>query len=92
MFSDKVKANEGGDAKETLQQFVSLRPNGQYTFDSERGASQSEICRDDPNNHECIKVRMNSKQMFEAMQSLGFYCALPIEPGKTYMECRPLPK
>jgi len=31
-------------------------PASQYTFDSERGASQSEICRDNPNSRECITV------------------------------------
>ncbi|KIK63635.1 hypothetical protein GYMLUDRAFT_40703 [Collybiopsis luxurians FD-317 M1] len=94
MFSNtpesKVKGRD--DAKESLRTFISRNPNGQYTFDSGRDAPQSEICRADPNNHECITLWMNSKQMFETMQSLGFYCSLPIEPGKTYMECKPLPK
>ncbi|KAJ3794555.1 hypothetical protein GGU11DRAFT_294815 [Lentinula aff. detonsa] len=126
MFSSttKQKANERDKAQETLRRFISRTPNNNYTFDSERDAPQSEICRDDPNNHECITLQMNSRQMFEAMQvcvqfarmrrraldalsrlvvlyeshtrffsqSLGFYCSLPMEPGKTYMECKPLPK
>ncbi|KAE9406784.1 hypothetical protein BT96DRAFT_987330 [Gymnopus androsaceus JB14] len=91
MFSAKPKPNDGDDASSALKKFRT--PNGQFTFDSERDAPRSEICRsDDPNNHDCITLQMNSKQMFESMQSLGFYCALPIEPGKTYMECKPLPK
>ncbi|KAJ3728747.1 hypothetical protein EV361DRAFT_430065 [Lentinula raphanica] len=88
----KQKANERDGAKEALRNFVSRSPNNHYTFDSERDAPQSEICRDDPNNHECITLQMNSRQMFAAMQSLGFYCSLPMDPGKTYMECKPLPK
>lgn len=141
-------------------------PNNNYTFDSERDAPQSEICRDDPKNHECITVcsiyhspifqksswwyslmnahwtcyyiqillepgscswRYIASDEFKAnvcshagvfdslheldsseqsssssriheisphfsFQSLGFYCSLPMEPGKTYMECKPLPK
>ncbi|KAJ3761121.1 hypothetical protein EV360DRAFT_10852, partial [Lentinula raphanica] len=47
---------------------IQRSPNNHYTFDSERDAPQSEICRDDPNNHECITLQMNSRQMFAAMQ------------------------
>ncbi|KAJ3741843.1 hypothetical protein DFH05DRAFT_1461927 [Lentinula detonsa] len=56
MFSSttKQKANERDKAQETLRRFISRTPNNNYTFDSERDAPQSEICRDDPNNHECI--------------------------------------
>ena len=25
-------------------------------------------------------------------QNLGFYCALPLDPSKTHMECIPIPK
>ncbi|KAK7440192.1 hypothetical protein VKT23_017135 [Stygiomarasmius scandens] len=77
------------DPEETLKSFIARDPASQYTFDSERGASQSEICRDNPNSRECITLQMNSKRLFETMQSLGFFCALPIEPGKTYMQCKP---
>src|SRR6266566_851651 len=64
------------NAKESLKQFISVRPlfsygqfipnsvnpqrapNTPYTFDSERGASQSEICRQGKNK-ECIIVRLS---------------------------------
>ncbi|KAJ4467477.1 hypothetical protein C8J55DRAFT_526101 [Lentinula edodes] len=88
----KSQAKEAEEPQEALREFISRTPNNNYTFDSERDAPQSEICRDDPKDHECITLQMNSKQMFAAMQSLGFYCSLPMEPGKTYMECKPLPK
>ncbi|KAG7086601.1 hypothetical protein E1B28_002546 [Marasmius oreades] len=90
MFSS-ASSKENPD--EVLKNFVSKTPNTRYTFDSERDAPVSEICRENgPQSRECIQIRMNSKRMFEAMQSLGFFCALPIDPGKTYMECKPLPK
>ncbi|KAJ3905315.1 hypothetical protein F5879DRAFT_748882 [Lentinula edodes] len=88
----KSQASEAEEPQVALREFISRTPNNNYTFDSERDAPQSEICRDDPKDHECITLQMNSKQMFAAMQSLGFYCSLPMEPGKTYMECKPLPK
>lgn len=27
-----------------------------------------------------------------ATQGLGFFCSLPLNPGKTHMECVPIPK
>jgi hypothetical protein len=65
------------NAKEHLEQFISVRPlffipydqfipdsvnpqrdpNAHYSFDSERDASQSEICRQSKNK-ECIIVRL----------------------------------
>ncbi|THV07892.1 hypothetical protein K435DRAFT_772242 [Dendrothele bispora CBS 962.96] len=77
------------DPQTTLKTFISRDPASQYTFDSERNAPQSEICRDNPNSRECITLQMNSKKLFETMQNLGFFCALPIDPDKTYMECKP---
>ncbi|KAH9997497.1 hypothetical protein BJV77DRAFT_983062 [Russula vinacea] len=44
--------------KEFLKQFISRNPNAQYSFDSERNASQSEICRQGKNK-ECIIVRLS---------------------------------
>ncbi|KAI0053829.1 hypothetical protein FA95DRAFT_1673747 [Auriscalpium vulgare] len=77
--------------EQTLNDFVSRDPAVRYTFDSERDAPQSEICRD-TENKECIKLQMNAKRLFEAMQANGFYCALPSNPARTHMECTPIPK
>jgi len=80
-------------ADKILRAFVNHNPNMRYTFDSERDSPISELCREEgPRGRECITMQMNSKRLFEAMQTLGFFCALPIEPGRTYMECKPLPK
>ncbi|KAF8968398.1 hypothetical protein BDZ97DRAFT_1655075, partial [Flammula alnicola] len=70
-------------------------PNRQYTFDSERGSEESELCREGGHKgRECITLQMNAKRLFEAMQAgeQGFFCALPMDPGRTYMSCKPLPK
>ncbi|KAF9262134.1 hypothetical protein L218DRAFT_929725 [Marasmius fiardii PR-910] len=91
MFSTSASPSENPD--EALKNFVAKTPNSKYTFDSERDAPVSEICRENgKESRECIQIQMNSKRMFEAMQSLGFFCALPIDPGQTHMECKPLPK
>ncbi|KAJ7582606.1 hypothetical protein C8J56DRAFT_224275 [Mycena floridula] len=64
MFSKKPN-----DAKTQLVDFVSRDPKSRYTFDSERDAPQSQICRETGKlSRECITLEMNSKQLFEAMQ------------------------
>ncbi|KAJ6618347.1 hypothetical protein B0H10DRAFT_1795760 [Mycena sp. CBHHK59/15] len=82
-------------ADDVLKAFIARAPQSRYTFDSERDAPQSEICRvqDDPKARaECIVLQMHSKRLFEAMQNLGFFCAMPMDPQRTYMECTPIPK
>ncbi|KAF8516900.1 hypothetical protein BU17DRAFT_50421, partial [Hysterangium stoloniferum] len=63
-----------------------------YTFDSERDSDHSEICRQEKGQKQCKEISLNSKEMFRAMQDNGFFCSLPIDPGQTHMECRPIPK
>lgn len=37
--------------------FIQKQPDAKYTFDSERGAPQSEICREEgPQGRECMMV------------------------------------
>ncbi|KAJ7043212.1 hypothetical protein C8F04DRAFT_1390048 [Mycena alexandri] len=79
---------------DVLKTFIARAPASRYTFDSERGAPESSICREEGSNlsRECIVLQMQSKRLFEAMQNLGFFCALPMDPNRTYMECTPIPK
>jgi len=81
------------EEKKVLESFIAKNPNARYTFDSERGAPQSEICREEgPKGRECIMLQMYSTQLFEAMQDNGFFCALPMDPTRTHMECTRIPK
>ncbi|KAF7789529.1 hypothetical protein EIP86_000475 [Pleurotus ostreatoroseus] len=99
--------------EESLKTFVSEDPQSRYTFDSERGAPESEICREgDKLSRKCIKVNSNafdevipnyagmlfdmdfieSINFIQHQQDLGFFCALPMDPSRTYIECKPIPK
>ncbi|KAF9001918.1 hypothetical protein BDQ17DRAFT_1357719 [Cyathus striatus] len=80
------------DAETVLKTFISHEPNAHYTFDSERDSPQSIICRETGNVRDCITLQMDSKRMFEAMQEQGFFCKLPIDPARTYIECKPMPR
>ncbi|KAK0228147.1 hypothetical protein IW262DRAFT_1455338 [Armillaria fumosa] len=88
------KKIEEKDPLQTLKSFIGTSPASTYTFDSERDSPRSTICRpsDSTDGKECITIEMNSKKLFATMQSLGFFCALPVDPTQTYMECTPLPK
>jgi len=79
--------------KDFLKQFISRDPEAWYSLDSERDASQSEICRQGKGrDKECIILQMTSRELFTAMQENGFFCALPMDPTRTYIECQPITK
>jgi len=82
------------EEKKILESFIAKNPNARYTFDSERGAPQSEICREElgDKRRECIMLQMYSTKLFQAMQDNGFFCALPMDPSRTHIECTQIPK
>ncbi|PCH38267.1 hypothetical protein WOLCODRAFT_149213 [Wolfiporia cocos MD-104 SS10] len=83
----------GAEPRDQLKAFIAEDPDSRYTFDSERGAPQSEICREGrEKGRKCITLAMHSTEMFAAMQAQGFFCALPMDPSRTHMECRRIPK
>ncbi|EIE88174.1 hypothetical protein G6F46_009980 [Rhizopus delemar] len=68
-----------------LDSFVKEAPGNEYTIDQK----EQELCRQNLNGQgECIKLNLEYTQMFSEMQNLGFFCALPMDPTKTHMECR----
>ncbi|KAG8961474.1 hypothetical protein FRC03_005363 [Tulasnella sp. 419] len=80
-------------ASDTVKSFIQESPQSTYTFDSERDAQEAQLCRQmSDGTQRCIGVELSSKILFERMQELGFYCALPVDPARTHMECRPVPK
>lgn len=96
LFSSRKPESKAPKSKQTdsdeLKAFVKVDPTARYTFDSERDVPESEICREGKESRKCIKLHMYSTQMFQAMQDQGFYCALPMDPGRTHIECIPMPK
>ncbi|KIM87562.1 hypothetical protein PILCRDRAFT_815113 [Piloderma croceum F 1598] len=91
--AEKPMPADTKEPKKVLQSFIAKNPNALYTFDSERGAPQSEICREEGDKRrECIMLQMYSTKLFKAMQDQGFFCALPMDPARTHMECTRLPK
>lgn len=93
LLSSTQKLDPRQSAEARVEDFVKQNLKLRYTFSSERGSQESQLCREKGGDtRECMNVGMSSTQLFEAMQALGFYCALPMEPGKTHMECIPIRK
>jgi len=91
--SSTQKEKSEKKVEEVVRDFVAKDSSAIYTFDSERGAPQSTLCRENgPGRKECIQVQMYVTKLFEAMQANGFYCSLPSDPTQTHMECKPMPK
>ncbi|OCH95488.1 hypothetical protein OBBRIDRAFT_534396 [Obba rivulosa] len=95
MFSSSNNSSSDKPSKpeDAVKAFISQDPNSPYTFDSERGAEHSKLCRESKDNgRECIELQMQATKLFQAMQAQGFFCALPSDPSRTYMECKRIPQ
>ncbi|KAI5124347.1 hypothetical protein M0805_008954 [Coniferiporia weirii] len=94
IYHTDMPAKQNTSADDTLKQFLAKAPNSKYTFDSERDAPQSELCREleGDRRRECIMIQMQSTKLFRAMQDSGFFCALPFDPAQTHIECTPKPQ
>lgn len=63
-----------------------------FTLDGERGVPSSKLCRVLPNGQEqCAKISLESRELFQTMQSMGFFCILPHDPSKTFIRCERIP-
>ncbi|KIY66125.1 hypothetical protein CYLTODRAFT_455688 [Cylindrobasidium torrendii FP15055 ss-10] len=82
--SDKKQPPTGA-----LEDFVNTSPKSVYRFSAPRDTPPSKICRDGKDGEDCKTIELTGKEMFTTMQSMGFFCALPLDPSKTYMECKP---
>ncbi|KAK7693319.1 hypothetical protein QCA50_002886 [Cerrena zonata] len=81
------------DPVKTLKSFIAEDPDSRYIFDGQRNEPQTEICREGKKlSRKCIQLHMFSTQMFQTMQDQGFFCALPMDPARTHMECFRIPK
>ncbi|SHO76023.1 Uncharacterized protein MSYG_0357 [Malassezia sympodialis ATCC 42132] len=67
--------------------------NSAFTFNGERGSHKSQLCRTLPNGQEqCAEVALEARDLFQTMQSLGFFCILPHDPSQTFIRCQKIPK
>ncbi|KAI0664930.1 hypothetical protein C8Q70DRAFT_1049124 [Cubamyces menziesii] len=92
-FSQESQDASSKHPEQVLKDFIAEDPNSVYTFDSERDSPKSELCREGKEKgRKCIEMQMYSTQLFQAMQNQGFFCALPMDPTRTHIECKRIPK
>ncbi len=67
-----------------------------YTFDGERDKIEATICRPmhaksgadiSSEGQSCIKLKLSTTKMFEAMQDLSYFCQLNQDPTRTEISC-----
>ncbi|ODV78115.1 uncharacterized protein CANTADRAFT_7571 [Suhomyces tanzawaensis NRRL Y-17324] len=75
--------------EETVSGFVRDKPKNLYIIDGEKNIKQSIICTSDTNGGKtCLKLGVNSIELFKTMQKLEYFCSLPDDIDATYFECR----
>ncbi|RLV96521.1 hypothetical protein JA1_000197 [Spathaspora sp. JA1] len=75
-------------AESKITEFVEKEPWKLFIIDGERDAQQSIICTDTNNGKTCLKLGINSIEMFKIMQKMEYFCSLPDDVAATYFECR----
>lgn len=85
----KIVAVTSEGSLESVGEFVSSRPNNNFIIDGERDVKQSIICTENGKGGKtCLKLGVNSVDLFKAMQGLEYFCSLPDDIDATYFECR----
>ncbi|KAI8070975.1 hypothetical protein BC940DRAFT_235235 [Gongronella butleri] len=84
-MSDDATKDQSTKELNKIDSFVEKEPSADYTIDQKN----QELCRQlGGSQQDCIKLNLEYTEMFSQMQKLGFFCALPMDPTLTYLECR----
>ncbi|TIC09367.1 kinase-like protein [Wallemia mellicola] len=84
MFGKESKKSD----QESLKDFIRQNPHSKYFFDGKTEADRVELCRqsDNSSTKDCIQLGLDSRKMFERLNSLNFFCVLPQDPSETVIE------
>ncbi|CAI5760491.1 unnamed protein product [Candida verbasci] len=85
----KIKQVEANDS--TISNFISGFPQSNvFIIDGEKESKESIICTNNSNDggKTCLKLKMNSIELFKTMQKFDYFCSLPDDIDATYFECR----
>ncbi|KAI5956903.1 hypothetical protein KGF54_000522 [Candida jiufengensis] len=74
----------------TVSQFIENYPiSNLFIIDGEKDLKKSIICTSNNDGGKtCLKLQMNSIELFKIMQKNEFFCSLPNDVDATYFECR----
>ena len=77
------------EIEKTVENFVESYPiSNMFVIDGEKDSKQSIICTTTDSGKTCLKLKMNSIQLFKIMQKQEYFCSLPDYINATYFECR----
>ncbi|KAM0747414.1 hypothetical protein T439DRAFT_359738 [Meredithblackwellia eburnea MCA 4105] len=76
-------------------EFVQQAPNSNYSLDelSPSPDAAVRLCRTGTDGQRsCVEIHDEVTKVFELMQKQGFFCTLPTDPSRTWIECEQLNK
>ncbi|CAD1813539.1 hypothetical protein FOB58_005301 [Candida parapsilosis] len=78
------------DADSTVGDFIhSYPPSNMFVIDGEKDIKESIICTSNRDGGKtCLKLKINSIELFKIMQKHEYFCSLPNDINATYFECR----
>ncbi|KAI3402473.2 hypothetical protein KGF56_004714 [Candida oxycetoniae] len=84
------KIKSSSDINHTIADFINQYPvNNMFEIDGEKDRNESIICTsNDQGGKTCLKLKINSIELFRCMQKLEYFCSLPNDINATYFECR----
>ncbi|CAL1196500.1 unnamed protein product [Candida parapsilosis] len=60
-----------------------------FVIDGEKDIKESIICTSNRDGGKtCLKLKINSIELFKIMQKHEYFCSLPNDINATYFECR----
>ncbi|KAL1921634.1 uncharacterized protein VTP21DRAFT_10276 [Calcarisporiella thermophila] len=93
-MTETVYSSSNAAEVERLERFVREDTAAEYVIDPQftpnpNEKNKGEVCRRLSNGQtRCLRMELDPREMFSQMQRLGFFCALPLDPSQTHMECR----
>lgn len=78
------------DADSTVGDFIhNYPPTNMFVIDGEKDIKESIICTANRDGGKtCLKLKINSIELFKIMQKHEYFCSLPTDINATYFECR----
>lgn len=78
------------DTQKSIDNFVESYPiSNMFVIDGEKDSKDCIICTSNADGGKtCLKLKINSIELFKIMQKKEYFCSLPDAIDATYFECR----
>lgn len=84
------KIKDTQEIRQSVDKFVDDYPiSNMFVIDGEKDSKDSIICTNNSDGGKtCLKLKINSIELFKIMQKKEYFCSLPDAIDATYFECR----